>query len=134
MKLLRLSVIGAIAYTIYQYVKNVERDRPQVAAHAGGKQGLAATFSTRESADLAVEHLVQEHGIDRLAIFVEAVGDDNSVGADRSGGDAPAPHSPGREDAPLNGMLRVTLATDSRHVSQLRKVLTEGGAVEVRTI
>ena len=134
MKLLRWSFIGAAAYTLYQFIRNVERDQSQVTAPTGAKQGLAAIFSTREGADLAVEHLVQEHRVDPLAIFVEAVGNDNSVGADRSGGDSPAPRSPGRDDAPLNGTLRVTLATDGRHVSQLRKVLTEAGAVEVRII
>lgn len=134
MKLLRWSVIGAAAYTLYLYVRKAERDQSRVAASAGGNKGLAATFSTREDADLAVEHLVQEHGVDRLAIFVEAVGDVNSAGADRSGGDSPTARSLGRDDAPLNGTLRVTLATDGRHVSQLRNVLTEAGAVEVRTI
>lgn len=134
MKLLRWSVIGAAAYTLFQYVRNIQRDQSQAVAPTGGKKGLAATFSTREAADLAVEHLVQEHRVDPLAIFVEAVGDNNSVGAVRSGGDSPAARSPGRDDAPLNGTLRVTLATDGRNVSQLRKVLAEAGAVEVRTI
>jgi hypothetical protein len=112
----------------------IQRDQSLVAAATDGKKGLAATFSTREGADLAVEHLVQEHGVDPLAIFVEAVGDDNSVGADRSGGDSSAPGTPGRDDAPLNGTLRVTVVTDGKHVSQFREVLAEAGAAEVRVI
>lgn len=134
MKLLRLSVIGAAAYALYQYMRHIQRDQSLVATPTDGKKGLAATFSTREGADLAVEHLVQEHGVDPLAIFVEAVGDDNSVGADRSGGDSSVPGSPGRDDAPLNGTLRVTVATDSKHVSQLSKVLAAAGAAELRII
>jgi len=33
---------------------------------------ISGTFATREAADRAVEHLVQEHGIDRADIFVQA--------------------------------------------------------------
>jgi len=115
-------------------MRHIQRDQSLVATPTDGKKGLAATFSTREGADLAVEHLVQEHGVDPLAIFVEAVGEDNSVGADRSGGDSSAPGSPGRDDAPLNGTLRVTVATDGKHVSQLSKVLAAAGAAELRII
>ena len=35
---------------------------------------------TREQAELAVEHLVQEHGFERTDIFVSPEGDDNSAG------------------------------------------------------
>ncbi len=33
---------------------------------------ITATFETREAADLAVEHLVQQHGVSRPDIFVQA--------------------------------------------------------------
>ncbi len=39
------------------------------------------TFATREKAELAVEHLVQEHGFERTDIFVAADGACNSSGS-----------------------------------------------------
>jgi hypothetical protein len=41
---------------------------------------IERTFAAREKAELAVEHLVQEHGFERTDIFVAAEGDDNSAG------------------------------------------------------
>jgi hypothetical protein len=41
---------------------------------------IERTFATREKAELAVEHLVQEHGFERTDIFVAPKGDYNSSG------------------------------------------------------
>jgi hypothetical protein len=41
---------------------------------------IIASFNTRHSAERAIEHLVQEHGIERTDIFVQAVGQENSAG------------------------------------------------------
>ena len=65
------------------------------ATHSGWTAGLdsagatiTATFNTRRQADLAVEHLVQEHGIERTNIFVVAEGPENSAGNSVGGVDA----------------------------------------------
>jgi hypothetical protein len=38
---------------------------------------IRATFATRAEADLAVEHLVQQHGIARPDIFIQSTTADN---------------------------------------------------------
>ena len=45
-------------------------------------------FNTREAADRAIEHLVQELGIDRTDVFVQAKDGANTAGTAPSGGDA----------------------------------------------
>ncbi len=60
---------------------------------------IRATFETREAADLAVEHLVQQHGILRPDIFVQSASDGNTAGARPSGGDASHDGGPSRRAA-----------------------------------
>ena len=43
---------------------------------------IRATFKTREAADLAVEHLVQQHGISRPDIFIQSATDRNTAGSE----------------------------------------------------
>lgn len=42
---------------------------------------IEKSFATRASAELAVERLVQEFGIERTDVFVSSAGDENSAGA-----------------------------------------------------
>lgn len=80
---------------------------------------IIATFDTRSAADLAVEHLVQEHGVARTDIVVDAEGAANSSGTKRSGADAaPAADGPDRQPK-LRGEIRVTV----RSVGTRRKVI-----------
>ena len=48
---------------------------------------FTAEFETRRDAELSVEHLVQEHGLDRKAIIVVSAGDQNSAGVEQAGAD-----------------------------------------------
>ena len=132
MALFRLAALGAAAYGLYRYVT-----RPR-AAVSGMRthDGLAAIFRTREDADLAVEHLVQEYRVDRAAIFAEPVEEENSSGVAISGGDAPSGDvgSRARKDAPLHGLIRLTVATGRHEEGLLRKSLQDAGAVEVRAL
>ncbi len=68
---------------------------------------IKATFDTRAAADLAVEHLVQQHSISRPDIFIQSATSQNTAGTSPSGGDAS--HEDGaRRDAPLGGEIEVS--------------------------
>ncbi|MBY5348487.1 hypothetical protein [Rhizobium leguminosarum] len=91
---------------------------------------IRARFETREAADLAVEHLVQQHGISRPDIFIQSASDRNSAGSAPSGGDAS--HDGGaRRDAPLEGEIEVSVDIASRQVAAVQRSLRAAGAVRV---
>jgi hypothetical protein len=91
---------------------------------------ISATFETREAADLAVEHLVQQHGISRPDIFIRAAGDRNTAGAAPSGGDAS--HEEGaRHDAPLAGEIEVSVDIASSQATAVERSFADAGALRV---
>jgi hypothetical protein len=92
---------------------------------------IIATFETREAADLAVEHLVQQVGVDRADIFVQPVGQDNSSGSDISGGDAPAVNEDGRGDAQLSGEIEVSADISANKTAALHRAFGDLGALRV---
>ena len=95
--------------------------------------GLTAIFRTRADADLAIEHLTQEHGIDPAFIYAEPVDDENSAGVAASGGDhaAGAPSHQERPDAPLHGAIQLTVPVKHAELAALIKVLEDTGAVDI---
>lgn len=101
-----------------------------------GAEGLCARFASRREADLAVEHLVQEHSIDRNVIFVEPAGGTSSTGTQIAGADrASAPPGTGeRNDAPLRGEIQLTVAVTDDDRQAAEKALREAGARQVRSI
>ena len=48
---------------------------------------IQATFTTRRDAEMAVEHLVQEHGVDPAGIMLIADRDENTAGTEAAGSD-----------------------------------------------
>lgn len=130
MALIRLGLLGAVAYGIYRYTAGQKTIAPGMRTH----DGIAALYPTREQADLAIEHLVQHHGVDRSAIFVEPVDEANTSGATISGGDAPSGDTGNRprRDAPLAGAIRLTVASSEHEQNLLKRVLNETGASEVQ--
>lgn len=91
---------------------------------------IRATFETREAADLAVEHLVQQHGISRPDIFIQSASDRNTAGSIPSGGDAS--HDDGaRQDAPLEGEIEVSADIATSQVAAVQCSLGEVGALNV---
>ena len=72
---------------------------------------LSATFDTRREAEVTIERLVQQFELDRDAITVTTEGDDNSAGEELAGSDTEdgEPNAEGRDDAPLNGGIVVTV-------------------------
>lgn len=89
---------------------------------------IRATFDTREAADIAVEHLVQQHGVSRPDIFIQAADDANTVGTRVSGGDA---GKRGRSDAPTEGEIEVSADIASNQYSAVQRSLGDAGALHV---
>lgn len=71
---------------------------------------LTANFETRRDAEMTVERLVQEQGLDRTAITITAEGTENSAGEDVAGGDRGAPGSDA--EPALNGGITVSVRLD----------------------
>lgn len=91
---------------------------------------ITATFETREAADLAVEHLVQKHGISRPDIFVQSATDKNTAGSKPSGGDV-AHENGARGDAPLEAEIEVSADIASGQIASVQRSFGEVGAIRV---
>lgn len=95
---------------------------------------LNGRFETRRDAEMAVERLVQEHGIERTDIFIAPVGDANTAGEHTAGSDSKAaePSTGQRPDAALNGLIEVSVdVQDDDKVSVIRKAFSEFDAQDV---
>lgn len=91
-------------------------------------------FSTREEADRAVEHLVQEHGIERADVFVQPRDARNSSGTAPSGADAwPEQHEAPPMDAALHGSIEVSADVGWNEVDKAERAFREAGATNVQT-
>ncbi len=86
---------------------------------------IRATFATREAAELAIEHLVQQHGISRPDIFVQSASDRNTTGSHASGGDI------NREDAPLEGEIEVSADIAVSQIAAVQRSFGDAGATRV---
>ncbi|KQT48875.1 hypothetical protein ASG43_08515 [Aureimonas sp. Leaf454] len=95
---------------------------------------LTAQFETRREAEMTVERLVQEHGIERTDIFISATGPNNSAGEAVAGSDAHAgePSVEAREDAALNGSIDVSVdIEDEGMAGTIRAAFAEFSAHDV---
>ena len=91
---------------------------------------IVANFDTRRDAETAVEHLVQEHGIERADIFVRAPGMANTAGIRPAGADVESGH-PGVEKhgkPELAGPIEVSVECDARQSTMVRSALEKDGA------
>ena len=86
---------------------------------------IRATFETREAADRAVEHLVQQHGISRPDIFVQSASDKNTAGSQVSGGDVNC------ADAPLEGEIEVSADIAVSQTAAVQRTFGDAGATRV---
>lgn len=79
---------------------------------------LTAKFDTRREAEMTVERLVQELGIERTDIFVTTDDDENSVGNVEAGSDTEAgvPSPEDRDDMRLGG--RIVVSVDLEDVTK----------------
>lgn len=90
---------------------------------------IIGRFTNRRDADLAVEHLVQEHGLERADIFVEPEEAGNSAGEVKAGADAESGH-PGvaPEGEPvLDGAIIVSVDVNDEKGELVRSALTQTG-------
>lgn len=95
---------------------------------------ICATFETREAADRAVEHLVQEHGINRSDIFVQAGDRANTAGTAASGGDASRGEAEGSSLGPaLHGKVQVSADVGRDEIAKAEQALRSAGAADVLT-
>lgn len=89
---------------------------------------LSAEFETRRDAEMAVERLVQDYGIERTDIFISAAGSDNTVGTQAAGADVESGHPDTEVDAnpALNGAITVSVdVEDDGKVDRVRSALNE---------
>ena len=95
---------------------------------------LVAEFDNRRDAEMSVERLVQELGIDRTAVFIAASGSENTVGEKASGADVESGH-PGTDVEPrpeLEGTVTVSVdINDDADVQRSRDALEEFGAQKI---
>lgn len=96
----------------------------------GSNTTIRAIFETREAADLAVEHLIQKHGIPRPDIFIQAAHDAKTTGSLPSGGDI-APTGSARDDAPLEGEIEVSVDVAAEQMAAIQRTMGEIGAMRV---
>lgn len=96
---------------------------------------VIGSFSTRREAELAVEHLVQDHGIARTDVFVQAAGAANSAGTRIAGADAESGH-PGVEkqgQPELAGEIEVSVDCHGDAASVVERVFKAAGARALRS-
>lgn len=94
---------------------------------------IRGTFATREAADLAIEHLVQEHGIDRADIFVQAKGAANTSGIAPSGGDASGDGEGSELDPARRGEIEVSADVSREELATAEQAFREAGAAHLTT-
>ena len=72
---------------------------------------IAGTFETRRDAEMAVERLVQEHGLARTDVFIEPEADKNSAGTAPDGADVESGHGEKKDNAKpaLGGRIKVSV-------------------------
>ncbi len=91
---------------------------------------ICANFETREAADLAVEHLVQQLGISRPDVFVRSAVAENTSGSRASGGDA-SHQGASRDDAPLVGEIEVSVDIAAKQIPAVNRIFGDLGAMRV---
>jgi len=99
------------------------------------EQTVVATFENRREAELAVEHLIQEHGIQRTDVFLQARGGANTAGVKAAGADVESGH-PGvakRGSPKLDGEIELSVDCHGDQSDMVLKTLKETGAKSVHS-
>lgn len=91
---------------------------------------IRAMFETRAAAELAVEHLVQRHGISRPDIFIQSANGENTAGTRPSGGDA-SYEGGARHDGAIEGEIEVSADIAADQVAAVQRSFGDAGAIRV---
>jgi hypothetical protein len=92
---------------------------------------ITASFETRRAAELAIEHLVQEHGVARTDVSVDAEGAANSSGTERSGADDPRTEKGAQNHPKLAGAIRVSVRNNGTESKVIEEALQEAGGQSI---
>jgi hypothetical protein len=93
---------------------------------------IIGEFDTRRGAELAVEHVVQECGVPRSDVFVQAAGGANTSGTRPAGPDAKAAPAPEGHQK-LEGPIEVSVDFHGDAPEKIADALKDAGAKTVRT-
>lgn len=94
---------------------------------------IVAHFGTRRDAEIAVEHLVQKHGLARTDIFIRARGESNSAGVRAAGADIESGHGPQECGTPeLGGEIEVSVDCHGSEPRGVRKALEAAGSRSIK--
>src|SRR5689334_10559300 len=99
------------------------------------EQTVVAYFDNRRDAELAVEHLIQERGVERADIFLQAEGQANTAGVKAVGADVESGH-PGiaKRGAPkLDGAIELSGDCHGADRDKVLKTLNEAGGRRIRS-
>ena len=94
---------------------------------------ITASFDTRREAETAVEHLVQEHQVNRSDIFIRAAGKTNTAGIRPAGADIESGH-PGVEkkgEPELSGPIVVSVDCHADTSAIVKSALEKDGAKQL---
>ena len=87
-------------------------------------------WAIREAADLALEHLVQQHGISPPDIFIQSATDRKTADSVPSGGDASHEEGP-RKDVALEGDIEISADIAASQITAVQRRLGDAGAIRV---
>lgn len=90
---------------------------------------IIGRFASRRDADLAIEHLVQQHGIERTDVFVKPAAGGNSAGDKADGADTESGH-PGVDPSgspALEGPIDVSVDVNDDIGPLIRSAMIEVG-------
>ena len=91
-------------------------------------------FDNRRDAELALEHLVQERGIQRTSVSLRAAGEANTAGVEAAGADVESGH-PGvaKHGSPkLAGEIELSVVCREAEPDVVSNTLKESGARRIR--
>ncbi len=89
-------------------------------------------FDTRTEAEVVVERLVQEHGLDRNRVTALAEGEENTAGTEVSGADAVHAAEGDAPGGARAGRIVVTAEVPEAMADKATGVFEAAGAAEVR--
>ncbi len=94
---------------------------------------ITGFFDTRRDAEMAVEHLVQDHGLDRRRVQAMAEGQENSSGTVVSGADAADAAAGDTPDGVRRGRILVRAEVEAAMLDAALASFRDCNAADVQT-